>query len=66
MDKRIRSRDWRVWVSSGIDEFGYVIDDPNRPTENQALRNLRDRAKLLSYEIMMRKHERQGMASASR
>lgn len=56
MDKRIRTINWRVWISSGMDDLGYVVDDPNRPTENQAMRNIRDRAKLLTYTYQMRQY----------
>ncbi len=45
-DHRILNVRWTTWISSGIDEIGYVVDDPHRPTENQAIRNIRDRAKL--------------------
>lgn len=44
-DHRIWHRTWQVWISSGIVEGGFVVDDPNRPTENQALRNVRDAAR---------------------
>lgn len=60
---RILSLSWRIWISSGIDDIGYVVDDPNRPTENQAIRNLRDRAKLIQYQYHMRQYgKRKNMA----
>lgn len=55
-DNRIMWRSWRVWISSGIDEIGYVVDDPNRPTENEAIRNLRDRAKVQYFAYRMRQY----------
>lgn len=44
--RNLSKADWRVWVSG--------IDDPERPTENTALKNIRDTAKLRAYEKIMR------------
>lgn len=37
---------WRTWISG--------IDNPARPTENTAIKNIRDAAKLREYERIMR------------